>query len=246
MNKVPFYRYSIDTAKREGNLDLWHESHRENMNCRQYIDSKQTGLSATAYDGFHVDRDRSYTKAIIDKFGYERVMHVLTNTVRATKTDGRWSQQVKDWAKSRYEGTVIPHNSNEYVLNTHTGLVDILAKSVIKEYENLNLFNHTHCCDGNLNYEKQVVVISPQSLKEEYWKPEFQLWYANHGNGCNPNGIGTGVFATCLYDGDKNKWARANVVGVIKDEFLPDWAKEKLKEIKNPQQEDIKGGDMSL
>ena len=84
------------------------------------------------------------------------------------------------------------------------------------------------------------------ALNEEYWSPENQLWLATGGFGCDPNASGRAVYATCLYDGEETRWNRHQIVGVLKDEFMPDWAREKLDELQNPQQSEIKGGDMSL
>jgi hypothetical protein len=45
------------------------------------------------------------------------------------------------------------------------------------------------------------------------------------------------VFATCLSDGETAKWNRHDFTGVIRDEHLPDWAREKLEQMQNPEQE---------
>lgn len=42
---------------------------------------------------------------------------------------------------------------------------------------------------------------------------------------------------TCLSDGEETRWNRHDFVGVLKDEFLPDWAREKLAELTGPRQE---------
>ena len=235
MRKVPFYRYSYESAKRDGNINDWNESLQANINCKRYIDGDKTGLSSTAYDGFHVDEN--YAKKVVEEFGYERTMYVLANTVRHLREDGRWSQKVRDWAKDIYDGTIHDKHAWSYVLNTHTGLIDILAKNVRKLYDDLDLFSFTHCKEGNLDYEDQVVVISPKALKEEYWKPEYQLWKATNGFGCSSTAVGRAVYATCLFDDDQNRWDRSNVIGVIKEEFLPDWAKQKLEEMAHSQAE---------
>ena len=79
-------------------------------------------------------------------------------------------------------------------------------------------------------------IVSHKSLKEEYWTPENQLWLATGGFGCDPTKIGRAVYATCLIDDDQSRWDRHQVVGVIKDEYLPDWAREKLEEMQAEEQ----------
>ena len=44
------------------------------------------------------------------------------------------------------------------------------------------------------------------------------------------------MYATCLGDGEKTRWDRADFIGVLKDEFLPDWAREKLEALQTPEQ----------
>ena len=35
------------------------------------------------------------------------------------------------------------------------------------------------------------------------------------------------------------RWNRTDFIGVLKEEFLPDWAKEKLMELKGQEQRDV-------
>jgi len=235
MNNAPFYRYSFENAKHNNQEAQWRESLQANIDCRRYIDSSKTGLSATAYDGFHVDK--GYAKKVVNEFGLERTMHVISNTVRYNLHDGRWSDEVKEWAKGKYEGTSKEH-TNEYILNTHTGLVDILAKNVKEIYNKLNLYNNTHCDDIELaDFECKIVILSPRALKEKYWSPENQLWYATGGFGCSPTASGRAVYATALCDGEKTRWDRSQFIGVMKDEFIPKWAIEKLEQMNSPKQQ---------
>ena len=45
------------------------------------------------------------------------------------------------------------------------------------------------------------------------------------------------VFGTCLATGEKSRWERYDVLGEIKPECMPDWAKEALAKIKEQQKE---------
>ena len=89
--------------------------------------------------------------------------------------------------------------------------------------------------DGQ-TYEGKVLVLSPDILKESYWTPQAQLWYAHDGFGCTPHAIGRSVRCTCLGDGEMTRWNRTDFIGVLKEEFLPDWAEEKLKELRGQEQ----------
>ena len=121
-----------------------------------------------------------------------------------------------------------------------------VAPKIIKKYNNLNLFSRKHCMDESVDMEGKVIVLNHMSMKEEYWKPEYQLCLATGGFGCRPPASGRAVYATCLYDGDKARWNRENVLGVLKDEYLPDWAREKLEKLQNNEPEEEQTGGISL
>lgn len=46
---------------------------------------------------------------------------------------------------------------------------------------------------------------------------------------------GQAVFGTCLADGKHARWERYDVLGEIKPEKMPDWAKEALTKIKEQE-----------
>ena len=238
---IPFYRYSFETAQSDRCEDLYRESLEENRRCRDYIQDSETGFYAKAYKDNCVDTDRAYTKELIQKFGMERVMFMYACTVKQAGDDGRISQEVKAWAENFDRCNGVWENwKDSYAGQIHVGMIDILAKHAIEEYEGLNLFTAEHCEEEFGDLEGKVVIINPKYLKEEYWSPENQLWLATGGFGCSPTAKGQAVYATCLIDGDKNRWDRSCVLGVMKDEYLPDWAREKLaqmQEMDEPEQE---------
>ena len=65
-------------------------------------------------------------------------MFVTANTVKMSKHDGRWSPEVKEWAKD----FMTSHTSgyaDSYLSQLHIGVVNILAEKIIKKYNDLNL-----------------------------------------------------------------------------------------------------------
>lgn len=244
---VPFFRYSFETAKDMDMIDTYKKSNEETLHCIRYIQDTETGLYANAYKDYIVDKGGVYTDHLIKEFGLERMMFIAASTVKTMPDDGRWSKQVKEWAKTFNAGIRHGEKSSQYaLLQIHVGVVDIIAKTLINRYDALNLFNTSHCEEERGDINGKVVVLSRMALNEEYWSPENQLWLATGGFGCDPNASGRAVYATCLYDSEETRWNRHQIVGVLKDEFMPDWAREKLDELQNPQQSEIKGGDMSL
>jgi hypothetical protein len=102
----------------------------------------------------------------------------------------------------------------------------------------LGLFEAEQCLMNSgeeLDYTGQVLVLDPDVLKEEFWTPQSQLWYACDGFGCRPHAIGRSIRAICLGDGETAKWNRSDFVGILKDEYLPEWAAARVKELR-PQQ----------
>lgn len=243
---VQFYRYSLERAMSDNDINLYTESQYENRRCRDYIQDEETGFYANAYKDNCVDSDGSYTRKLIDKFGMERVMNMYAVTVRTHDNDGRISADVKEWASKFNTGIKDDKELRECLITQiNPGIVDLLAKHALKEFNKLNLFTREHCEEKMGDLEDKVVVISHKHLKEEYWSPENQLWIATGGFGCSPTAIGRAVYATCLIDDDRNRWDRNQVLGVLKDEYLPDWAREKLREMMS-QENTQNMGEMQL
>lgn len=83
----------------------------------------------------------------------------------------------------------------------------------------------------------KVVVMDAAPNRHEYQHSAYQLVLADGGNGAL-GGRGQAVFGTRLSDGKQSRWERFDVLGEIKPERMPDWAKEALSKIK--QSEKIK------
>ena len=82
-------------------------------------------------------------------------------------------------------------------------------------------------------------MLSPDTLKESHWTQEDQLWLCTGGFGSRPNARGRAVFATCLADGEETRWDRQNFLGVLKDECMAEWAREKLTRLTRQEQTDV-------
>ncbi len=85
------------------------------------------------------------------------------------------------------------------------------------------------------NYEGKLLVLRPEALKEEYRFEEFQYFLGQSGFGCDPSKLGTKVFGKFLIDGEETAFHRYNFFGIADEEKLPDWAKEKLRQLTAPE-----------
>ena len=164
---------------------------------------------------------------------------VLSNTLQQLSYDGRFSPSNREWAKKSYVPADSDHNI-AFLVTSHPAVLDGFVSMVRKAYDGLQLYGPEHCEANSfesLDYEGKVLVLSPDVLRESCWSPENQLWYAHDGFGCSPHAIGRSIRSTCLGDGEQTRWNRSDFVGMLRDEFLPEWAKEKLAELQTGQSE---------
>lgn len=220
------YRYSLEEAVRWNERDLWRESHKENCSCARAIEE-------AIKDGYHDNHlDGDIAKAVIERFGYDRVNWVLANTVRENMQDGRFSEDNKKWARTFH----VPRDENRwhFSVSAHPGLANLFIDQARQAWQELGLFDFSHCeseQDGEIDYTGKVVAIRPDILKDQYKTPDDQLFLAEGGFGCHPNSRGRKVFGQFLKDGEETYYQRSELIGVVKDEHLPEWAKQKLSEM---------------
>lgn len=228
------YRYSLQEAVRCGEKALWKESYHENCVCARSIEVS----IRENFDGMFLKQDCA--KSIISRFGFERVMWVLANTVKEKYQDGRFSADNREWARSFF----IPRENHcrDYSVKSHPTVLDGFINQVRKEWQTLGLFGREHCetKGEEADYSGRIVVINPHVLKDEYKTPEDQLFLAAGGFGCNPNARGRKVYGRYIKDGEQTFYQREDIIGILKQEYVPDWAAERVREIKGEmtQQED--------
>lgn len=172
--------------------------------------------------------------------GFMRTKFVLANTLEQQLPQHRcqYSQENQDWCQQVY---VPPDKKYRHYFEVDRGiaLTDAFIGQTREAYQALGLFGPEHC-EGNRHkqdFTDKVLLLSPDVLREDYWSLRNQLWLGESGFGCSPTSSGRAVYATCLGDGEKARWNRTDFIGVLKEEFLPDWAKEKLDELQTQKQQ---------
>lgn len=219
------YCWSHDYARKYGELDWWKESYKENCTCARAIEKAIS-------DNYHDNRlNTDFIQNIAADFGWDRVQWVLANTIQQHGGDGRFSPENKKWANTFFmpEDDMLWH----YSVESHPGLVNVFVDRVQKEWQALGLYDHTHCTEDS-DYEGRLVIMKPSSLRDQYKTPDFQLFYATGGFGCDPKHTGTQVSGYFLKDGEYAHFRRSDFIGVIRDECIPEWAQEKLKQYQEP------------
>ena len=68
------------------------------------------------------------------------------------------------------------------------------------------------------------------------------MFFAESGFGCSPGKSGRKVFGRFLSDGEKSQFYREDFVGIIADEHIPEWARERLSELNCEQENSPKMG----
>ena len=128
---TPVYPYSAAYAREHGELDAYRASHKENVACKQAIE--------TAIREHYRDNSLSREAAlqVIEQFGLERVQYVLANTVRQMDWDGRISPDNKAWARNIPVYEDKDHWGNDrnlnFVVASHPGLTALFTTQVRRE-----------------------------------------------------------------------------------------------------------------
>lgn len=228
-NFISLYPYSLSEAKRLNEVDLWRESFRENIACKDAI----TNAIRQNFDGMHLNEGG--LQDVLQEYGFKRVGHVLSATLQYKNYDGRFSPGNKAWASE--DSILMDENTYRFVVDSHPAVLDGFVDQFRKELEAKQLFGPKDCDTIWQELEGRVLVMKPSTLKESYWSPENQLWYAEGGFGCSPTASGRAVYATCLGDGENHvRWNREDFLGVLKEDLLPDWAREQVDKLKSGQE----------
>lgn len=221
----PIYEWSLYEAIRLNEKDDWRISHAENCECARDIEK-------AIRENYKDNSLSDCIKPLIDAYGYDRVNWVLANTVQQTHSDDRYSADNKRWART-FRIPIDGHNKT-FAVKSHPGLVNLMIGQARNAWQALGLYNYEHCeseTAGTPDYTRKVLVIDPRIFDDKFKTPEDQLFFATHGNGCRPQASGRKIYGFFLKDGEKTIYSRSEVLGVLKDEYLPDWAREKLDEL---------------
>ena len=88
---IPIYYPSLEEAERNNEKEMWLESYQINMDCKHAIEDR----AATAMTSRELD---SLIEDLIQNYGVERAMYVLSRTVQFREWDERFSEIVKNRA----------------------------------------------------------------------------------------------------------------------------------------------------
>lgn len=121
------YRQSFQEAVERGEVDQFHASRELNSDCA--ITIKEMLSKYYDYKTYCLDTAAA-VKEVADKFGFERTIGVLANTIRHFDYDGRISRSNKEWA------CTIPSlgDGGGILIHSSPGLIDLFADRVRHDY----------------------------------------------------------------------------------------------------------------
>ena len=88
---------------------------------------------------------------------------------------------------------------------------------------------------GNDVIKDKIIVLKADAFRPEYQRATQQLILCTGGFGAQANARGRSCFGIRLFDGKQTQNYRAEVLGVMPEDKLPDWAKERLSKYRDEQ-----------
>lgn len=117
----PVYRNTLAYAAEHGAADEYLDSRKLDIDCKRAVEE----AIRSHFDGMHLAHD--VVDGVLEEYGTERLSFVLACTVQYKETDGRFSRDTKEWAKS----IPIPENMGrgidlnyDYVVESHPAVLD--------------------------------------------------------------------------------------------------------------------------
>ena len=234
---VPVYRGTRADAARNHEKDLWEQSFRENVCCARAIEKGLHGCC----DPLEGRYDFSCVEAVIKEYGFSRVEFVLAHSIQELNKEPNIGSPFYPETVAWAESLNVPQDTTYgrfYKADTISPLLEAFLREEQERVHALGLFGQEHCSAGmyDADVTGKVLVMKPETLKDQYWSPENQLWLAKGGFGCDPKARGRAIYAHCLADGEDARWNREDFCGVLDEQYLPEWAREKLEALRAPEQ----------
>lgn len=83
----------------------------------------------------------------------------------------------------------------------------------------------------------KIIVVRGDILRPEYKRASNQLMLCTGGSGSRPNPYGRTCYAVNLYDARETAYLRQDILGVMPEDKLPEWAKNGLEAIRQKSTE---------
>lgn len=127
LRNIPVYPYPAGYARDNGELEMYRQSRKANIACKEAIEQ--------AIGDHYADNrlNSAAVQQVADVFGYDRMLYILAVTVQHKNWDGRFSDSNKEWAASvpvfedKTDGSA-DQNVFLVVDKAHPGLTDLFVR----------------------------------------------------------------------------------------------------------------------
>ena len=127
----PVYRQSFQQAAERGEAELFQISQKLNIECAKAIDA---ALEKHFDENTCELNTAAASKEVVGKFGFDRTMTVLANSVRHYSWDGRFSNTIQDWART-IPGLDSGSINRDCLVTANAGAVDLFAGQVWYDHD---------------------------------------------------------------------------------------------------------------
>ena len=111
--------------------------------------------------------------------------------------------------------------------------------SIQQERGIFETLSYDDCIPGSehQHYAGKLIVVRSEILQKDKQTADYQLCRAESGFGCSESARGRAVYVRTVYDNREMRYDREDILGVIKPERIPDWAKVRLLEEQKKKQD---------
>jgi len=201
----------------------WEASNRLNLACRKDIDAL---IRKAVKRG---EMEPAALKSVIQCYGIDRVQWILASTHKVRRREGGFANDNLKWSQA-FGFPELRKEMAAYSLKGDTEMIIELTRQAREYFESLGLYNAAHIREqgGDESLVGKVLILHPEHLRDEFKRPEHQLILAAGGFGCNPGAVGRMVYGTYLWDDDARSFYAGDFYGIMREELLPEWCREKL------------------
>ena len=156
---------------------------------------------------------------------------VLAATIQLKPEDGRFSRRNKEWAAA----TFIPRSDRnyEFMVESHAGVLNIFVNEFRDAQDELGMFTRSHCDDmTGQELEGKVLVMSPFTLKSPIGRRRISSGWRPAASAAPPTPRAERYTPPASATESRPGGTRSDFIGILREEHLPDWARESLKQIR--------------
>lgn len=202
----------------------------KNLACKSALES----IDKSSKKLKHKEKD---LKRVIDRYGQNRVSHLLSNSTKFRKEDEvlnenlAWSRKCQSFGytnqyerSDEYAKAFIPDTSKDFNLVVSGACLNWMIEEVGELEKSKNFLDFTQIESDSLSEVEQgaILVLSPTALASPFAQQKSQLWMA-----LEDSVDGEKIKARNLSSGVEMELDSSMVLGVAKEEYIPEWASKK-------------------